>query len=134
MRVLRPIALAALVGAGLVGMGGQALAAPVSSPQHPATFTVVCEGETVVVLEATGAANFRATDTIHGAASVLVSADGAVYQGTQAVGDPVFTFSQQTGVKAGLERVTCERVNTEVVDGVEYTAFETFVLALLPKR
>lgn len=111
-----------------------ALAAP-ATPQHPATFTVQCQGEgTVTLIEATGAAGFTAESPVHGTNYVAVSGEGRIYMGTEPIAENlVHSFAKSFGTKNGLDhRVHCIRVNTDVYDGQTYTAFETYVLAKLP--
>jgi len=69
---------------------------------------VICDGEEVTQIEATGAAGSHVGSTVQGASSVVVSAEGAVYAGFDPVGEPVFTFAKIFCAKAGLTLVECK--------------------------
>jgi hypothetical protein len=130
---------AAVVGAAIGAIGlapGVAQAAP-SPDQHPYTFTVTCEQLGTVSVAEGGASPIGFVQGDLSPRFVVVSAAGAVYQGALAEPppdqDPVFTFARDWGARAGLQRDVCTRTNTEVRDGMSFTAFETFVVALLPR-
>lgn len=130
----RAVAGATFAMAGLLGTGS-ASAAP-SPAQHPYTFKITCQQlGPVAVSEGASVVGFIEGDTVP--AFLVVSAFGAVYEGAltvEPVGqEPVFSFARTWGSRGGLPRDTCERVATEVDEnGVASTAFEHFVIALLP--
>lgn len=127
--------VAGLIVGAAVAFSTPALAAP-GLPRHPATFAVDCEGmeDPVKLVEATGAAGFTAASEVQGVNYVAVSAQWAIYRGTEP--DPANLVDSSTkawGAKAGItERLNCTRVNTVVHEGQTYTAFESFVLASVP--
>lgn len=121
--------------AGLLGTGS-ASAAP-NPAQHPYTFRITCQQLGPVVVSDGGAS---VTGFIEGdilPAFLIVSASGAGYEGALTVEptnqEPAFSFVRTWGSRRGLSRDTCERVSTEVDgNGVAFTMFEHFVIALLP--
>lgn len=134
MKLLKPVMTALIVGAGMLQFAPPALAAP-GAPRHPATFTVKCDGiGEVTVLEATGAAIFTADSPVQGNNAVILSARGEVYEGVVPAPEKlVYSFEKTWGTKAGISnRLHCSRINTDYVNGQPYTAFESFVLGLLP--
>ncbi|MGB7980642.1 MAG: hypothetical protein WCF36_07590 [Candidatus Nanopelagicales bacterium] len=134
MKLHKPVVTALIVGAGMLQLAPPALAAP-GAPQHPATFLVQCDGiGEVTLLEATGTATFTANSPRPGNNAVILSAQGGFYEGV--VPDPatlIYSFEKTWGTKTGISNhIHCARVNTEYVNGHTYTAFESFVLGLLP--
>ena len=122
------LVIAAAAGAAVVLLAPTAGAAPVKSPLHPPTFEVICQGREVVILEATGAANFTVSSGINGADSVIVSAEGTFYDLS---GNVVGGFQKSWGKRAGMSTtITCTRDNTDE----QGRAVETFVIALIPSR
>lgn len=128
MNLSRTLALAAATAAAFASLASPASAAPAASPQHPPTFEVLCNGDLVVSLEGTGAAGFTVGSGIQGADSVVVSAEGTIYNIT--TGAPLYSFQKTWGKRTGMSTITCTRDNTEG----QYRAIETFVIALLPSR
>jgi hypothetical protein len=124
----RTLAVAAATAAAVAALATPASAAPAASPQHPPTFEVLCDGELVVTLEATGAAGFTVGSGVQGADSVIVSAEGAIYDTTS--GEVVYSFQKTWGKRQGMSTITCTRDDT----AGQYRVSETFVIALLPSR
>lgn len=128
MNRARTLALVAATGVVVASLASPASAAPIASPQHPPTFEVVCGGNLVVSLEATGAADFIVGSGIHGADSVVVSDNGTIYDIT--TGAAVYSFEKTWGKRTGMSTITCTRDDTQG----QYRSIETFVIALLPSR
>ncbi len=122
---------AASVGAA-VPLASPAVAAPSHSAQHPPTFVIDCAGlGPVTGHESTGAAGFVFESPTPGVTYVVISAVGTLYAGTEPAGDVVGGFSSTWGARAGMGRVTCTRVNTDLVDGQAFTVSEVFVLGVV---
>ncbi len=116
-------------------LASPALAAPSHSAQHPPTFVINCAGlGPVTSHESTGAAGFVFESPTPGVTYVVISTEGTLYAGTEPAGEVIGSFSRAWGTRAGMDRITCTRVNTDLIDGQAFTVSEVFVLAVVPRQ